>query len=131
MTYTFRFLPEHNLVLIRWEGTVLASDIAGCLFDLFEDADIPLAVDMLWDCRGIGVFTASEEAARQLGNAVRDLIDRGSTGRRAFIGLSEVHAHFVGQVFRVADKANPRIRFFYSPGAAAEWLGIPPEDLRE
>jgi hypothetical protein len=121
-TYTYEVDTRSNLVVIEMRGTVLFSDVMGCLEEVCSDGSVPKDSHILWDCRRMGIFAPRPEEAGKFARYVARRLEAGKKGRTAFVGTGLDAERFVRAAFRAPTGQVPRVRFFRTLAEAEEWL---------
>jgi hypothetical protein len=121
MPFTYRIDPEKEYVEVRATGALAVADLIAGVRDLIDDPGFDPLYDMLVDCRGVEIATASFG----LIEAVSEITQGAGGGRRAIVqaqGPQGTHAARFVELRNQPDK----VRLFTTRRDAERWLGTAP-----
>ena len=124
MPIDYRFVPEHDLVVMTFAGKVTNEDLLEHGRRIVDDASIPEPHVELADLRSVEELEVSVEAISSLICLERSG-PRSGTSKLAIVAPGD-QAFGVSSLYKVQNAPHrPSIAVFRTLEEATEWLGVP------
>lgn len=123
MPYTVDVLPERQLGVVRFSGTVTGETILQAVRELCTSEEWKPTYHSLWDARQIGALAVSPLEVAGVLDQVRHFEDHLAPGRTAAVVGDRIEYALAQMFFLKGDTGLRERKVFYSLDEALGWIG--------